>query len=179
MASGDEGIDREKLFLIGFLVVAIMFANYFLIFLADAVVNTSNVYVEEGRIVENSVIPSEILPTLMRENYSNRYTELTISGINGSCILRVIGSDNKNYNIKISRYNNTYKIELRGSQTFYVKEIKGNLSYKYRLYEETRPYSFLSIIALFISIVGFAISFYILYGLLLEKILMRRSRRIR
>jgi len=175
-AGFEELLKGKKLYLVALTIIALMILNYYLIFLADTVVTHDMIYYEIGIVEKNKLIPTNIPgTTLFRAGEAGSYIILEISGVNGSCLLRGIKS-NHTYLFTLNHTNNSVLLRIDRGELFIVKEVSGNLTYSYGVYVENKPYKYLALVAFIISLVGFTISFYILFTLMSSKML-RKSRR--
>lgn len=174
-----ESSKGRRVLMVTLLILGIMILNYFLLYLADSISVSRDIYVEDGVVSEEYYIPRNASLNLIIGSSSNEYTEVILYGVNASCILSDLDNIVGNKTVYLNKSNQSYKLVFEGRKWFRVYNLTGNISYKYRVYRIDKPFLFLSVIALFISIVGFAVSFYILQSLILEKTAERMGRRKR
>ena len=175
----ESEVNRKRVFLVILAVILIMFFNYYLIFVADTFTVVNKAYSESGYVSMNATIPSNIpVGLFLGSRRNNSYTILTIKSNDdyGSCQLRAIGSK-RTYLLSFTPVNDTVSIRVNMSELFVVESVKGNITYSYDIYVRSKPYSYLAIVAFIISIVGFSISFYIMFLLIISRAVRRRRRK--
>jgi len=165
----EEDVYRNRMLFILLIILFIVgLLNYCLIFIGDTTIE-DNIFIEEGIVTERSLIPRNFSETIALQE-SGEYTQLVISGDNGSCTLYSLGNESFKYRIVLNPINNTYSLTMKGNQVFSVEESVGNMTYRYRLYSINKPYAYIGILAFLISIIGFAVGMYLLYVIILARL---------
>lgn len=173
----EELMKGKGLYLLALGIIILMFINYYLIFLADTVVTYEAIYNEKGVLEKNMLIPVNISGSILLKTFGkNTYTVMNITSVNGSCIIRAIKS-NHTYTLMLEQNNKSVLLRIDQGELFIVKDVKGNMTYTYTIYVENKPYRYLALIAFIISLIGFTISFYILFTLMSNRMFRKRSRK--